>query len=75
VRDEEILDITQDADGPGNLCRQFIDKVLERGAHDNTTIISVFLTGIKKRRVGTLKKIVFSLFNLLVGIGKVFKKK
>jgi protein phosphatase len=74
VRDEEILDITQDADGPGNLCRQFIDKVLERGAHDNTTIISVFLTGIKKRRVGTLKKIVFSLFNLLVGIGKVFKK-
>jgi len=74
VSDEEILDITQDADGPDNLCRQFIDNVLERGAHDNTTIISVFLTGIKKRRVGTLKKIVFSLFNLLVGIGKVFKK-
>ena len=74
VSDEEILDITQDADGPDNLCRQFIDNVLGRGAHDNTTIISVFLTGIKKRRVGTLKKIVFSLFNLLVGIGKVFKK-
>jgi len=74
VNDEEILDMTQDADGPDNLCRQFIDKVLERGAHDNTTIISVFLTDIKKRRAGTVKKIISFLFDLLVGMGKVFKK-
>ncbi len=74
VSDEEILEMTQDADGPEDLCRQFIDKVLKRGAHDNTTIISVFLTDIKKRRAGPMKKIVFFLSDLLVGIGKVFKK-
>jgi len=52
VSDEEIGDMAQGVDGPEDLCRQFIDKVLQRGAHDNTTIISVFLTDIKKRRSG-----------------------
>jgi serine/threonine protein phosphatase PrpC len=52
VNDEEIGDMAQGVDGPEDLCHQLVDKVLQRGAHDNTTIISVFLTDIKKRRTG-----------------------
>ena len=74
LSDEEILEMAQDADDPGNLCRAFIDKVLKRGAHDNTTIITLFLSDIKSRRHGPLKKIAFFLSDILVGIQKSFKK-
>jgi len=74
VNDEEILDMTLDVDGPEDLCRDLVDKVLKRGAHDNTTIISVFLKDIKKRREGILKKIGYLISDLLVGVTKAFRK-
>ena len=74
VSDEEILDITLDADGPEDLCRDLIDKVLNRGAHDNTTIISVFLKDVKKRREGIVKKIGYLISDLQVGMTKAFRK-
>lgn len=74
INDEEILEMAQDADEPGNLCRAFIDKVLKRGAHDNTTIITLFLSDIKSRRSGPLRKIGFFLSDILVGIQKSIKK-
>ncbi|MBW1803064.1 MAG: Stp1/IreP family PP2C-type Ser/Thr phosphatase, partial [Deltaproteobacteria bacterium] len=43
VNDDEILEMTLQENQPENLCQQFIDRVLKRGAHDNTTIISVFI--------------------------------
>lgn len=54
VSDREILEMTQDDDDPGKLCSRFTEKVLKRGAHDNTTVVSVFLKGIKKRTRGPL---------------------
>ena len=74
VSDEEILEIAQNADEPGNLCRAYIDKVLKRGAHDNTTIITLFLSDIKSRRRGPLKKMGFIMSDILVGIQRSFKK-
>jgi protein phosphatase len=74
ISDEEILEMAQDADEPANLCRAYIDTVLKRGAHDNTTIITLFLSDIKNRRGDPLKKIGFLASDILVGIQKSFKK-
>ena len=57
VSDEEILEMTERANDPEGLCRDFIRTVLDRGAHDNTTIVSVFISELKKPRRGLLKKI------------------
>ena len=72
VNDEEIFEMTRGEDDPENLCRQFVDTVLQRGAHDNTTVISVFLTEVAKRREGSKMGLVFG--NLAAGIQKVIKK-
>ena len=72
VNDEEIFEMTQGEDDPENLCRQFVDTVLQRGAHDNTTVISVFLTEVAKRGEGSKMGLVFG--NLAAGIQKVIKK-
>ena len=72
VNDEEILEMTQAADDPDNLCKQFIDTVLNRGAHDNTTVISVFLTDVEKRKQGSKIGLVFG--DLAAGVHRVIKK-
>ena len=56
VSDEEILKMTEMANDPEGLCRDFIRTVLDRGAHDNTTVVSVFLSDLKKPKRGILKK-------------------
>ena len=72
VNDEEILEMTRAADDPDNLCKQFIDTVLNRGAHDNTTVISVFLTDVEKRKQGSKIGLVFG--DLAAGVHRVIKK-
>jgi len=72
VNDEEILEMTQAEDDPENLCRQFVDTVLNRGAHDNTTVISVFLTEVEKRGEGSKIGLVFG--DLAAGVQKIIKK-
>jgi len=72
VNDEEILEMTRGEDDPENLCRQFVDTVLSRGAHDNTTVISVFLTEVEKRKKGSRIGLVFG--DLAAGVQKVIKK-
>jgi protein phosphatase len=56
VSEREILEETQDEDNPERLCNQFIEKALKRGGHDNTTVVSVFLTDEKGQTPGLLKK-------------------
>lgn len=74
ISDEEVLEMTQDEDEPEDLCRKFIDKVLKRGAHDNTTVISVFLSDMKKPREGIIRKIGLLFADLLIGTQKIIKK-
>jgi serine/threonine protein phosphatase PrpC len=74
VRDEEILTMVNNEKAPENLCRKFIDKVLKRGAHDNTTIISVFIMDMEKSGEGLMKKIGQLFADLFIGFHKTIKK-
>jgi protein phosphatase len=74
VSDREILEMTQGVDDPENLCNQFVEKVLKRGAHDNTTVVSVFLTDMKKKTISPLGRIGLPLAERLANIRKVIKK-
>lgn len=74
VSDREILEMTQDEDEPESLCRKFIGKALKRGAHDNTTVVSVFLANMKNPGGGALRRAGISLFDGLANIQKVIKK-
>jgi protein phosphatase len=74
VSDREILEMTQDVEDPENLCNQFLEKVLKRGAHDNTTVVSVFLTDMKKKTVNPLSRIGLPLAEGIGNIQKVIKK-
>ena len=65
VEDEEILEITNNEDDPDKLCHKFLDTVLKRGAHDNTTVVSVYLTDMKRPRTGSLRKIGLFLSGLV----------
>jgi serine/threonine protein phosphatase PrpC len=56
VSEREILDGTRNEDNPKRLCSQFISKALKRGGHDNTTVVSVFLTDQKGESPGMLQR-------------------
>jgi protein phosphatase len=74
VSEEEILKLAKDEDNPGILCRRLVGRALDRGAHDNTTIVSVFISGVEKRKDGKIRNIGLSLADLLINIQKVIKK-
>ncbi|MBN1907630.1 MAG: serine/threonine-protein phosphatase [Deltaproteobacteria bacterium] len=74
VNDEEIRKMMEDANDPEELCRDFIRTVLDRGAHDNTTIVSVFISDLMKSRPGLSGRISCILSDITVGVHKVGKK-
>ena len=74
VNDDEIYELIEDNDDPEVLCGEFVKTVLERGAHDNTTIISVFLSDLKKPHSGTFKKLGYFLSDIILEIRKIIKK-
>jgi serine/threonine protein phosphatase PrpC len=74
VSDREILEMTQNVEDPENLCNQFVEKVLRRGAHDNTTVVSVFLSDMKKKAGNPLSRIGLPLAGGIGNIQKVIKK-
>jgi serine/threonine protein phosphatase PrpC len=73
VSDDEIFEMTQKNKDPSNLCRKLVDTVLQRGAHDNATIVSVFLSGIKTGRGGPINKMGSLLADFVTGIRKVIR--
>jgi PPM family protein phosphatase len=74
LSDEEIREMTENSDEPEELCRDFIRTVLNRGAHDNATIVSVFLSDIVKVRHSLMDRISYLLSDISVGVHKVGKK-
>jgi PPM family protein phosphatase len=74
VSDEELLAMTLKEADPAVLSRNLIDVVLSRGAHDNTTIISVFLTDIIRPRSGLLKRFGFFMEDIIISAQKTIKK-
>jgi serine/threonine protein phosphatase PrpC len=73
VSDDEIFEMTQKNKDPSNLCRKLVDTVLQRGAHDNATIVSVFLSGIKTGRGGLISKMGSLLADFVTGIRKAIR--
>lgn len=74
VSDEEILEMTQNEDDPGKLCRHLLEKALQRGGHDNTTVVSVFLTDVKKDQIKADSRVGLLLAHLLWGLQKTIRK-
>lgn len=74
VEDEEILQMIQQEESPAILCRNCVDEALKRGGHDNTTVVSVFLSGISAPHQGPVQKIGIFLANGLTGIHKTFRR-
>jgi protein phosphatase len=74
VSDEEILHIASAGDDPEAICRHFVETVLRRGAHDNTTVITVFISGMSRAKEPALKKIAFLFADLIIGVQKLIKK-
>ncbi|MBN1106953.1 MAG: Stp1/IreP family PP2C-type Ser/Thr phosphatase [Deltaproteobacteria bacterium] len=74
VSDAELLEMSEGDEDPDHLCHSLLDKVLKRGAHDNTTIISVFIQGLEKPRDGMMRRIGLPLADLVVSIQKLLKK-
>ena len=74
VTEEEILHMVEIQDDPGTLCRDFVDIALNRGGHDNTTVISVYVEGVEKQNSGPLKRIGTIIADILTTIQKITKK-
>ncbi len=74
VSDEEILAMAESQDNPEALCKDFISIALKRGGHDNTTVVTVHLSGIDRQNAGPVKKIGALLVDLLTGAHKIIKK-
>lgn len=74
VNDEEILKMTKEEENPDTLCRQFVEKALKRGGHDNTTVVTVFISDLKKSSDGIFRKIGIVMADLLLGVQKIIKK-
>lgn len=74
VTDQEILEMAQNEHDPEGLGHKLVEKVLKRGAHDNTTVVSVFLTDMKKAKEGPIRKIGLILADLLTSIQKIIRK-
>jgi protein phosphatase len=57
LSDDEILQMVEEEGNPEVLCINLIDMALQRGGHDNTTVVSVYLSDIKRQKSGLLRKI------------------
>lgn len=74
VNDEEILQMIQAEENPEVLCRNCVDEALKRGGHDNTTVISVFLSGINPPKYGPLKRLGIFFADTITGVHKTCRK-
>jgi serine/threonine protein phosphatase PrpC len=73
VSDDEILEMTQKHNDPSNLCRKLVDMALKRGAHDNATIVSVYLSGIANGTGGPINKIGSVFADFMTGLRKILR--
>ena len=74
VNDEEILQMIQTEESPEILCRNCVDEALKRGGHDNTTVVSVFLSGISPPRHGPLRRLGILFADAITGVHKTCRK-
>ena len=73
ISDDEILEMTKKHNDPSNLCRKLIDMALKRGAHDNATIVSVYLSGLANGAGGPINKIGSVFADFVAGLRKILR--
>jgi PPM family protein phosphatase len=74
ANDEEIRRFAEDEQDPALLCKNLIDLALDRGGHDNTTVVSVFVEDKESRaREGIWVKAGGVLADLLDVLRKIRK--
>jgi serine/threonine protein phosphatase PrpC len=73
VNDDELLVIAEEEDNPESLCRKLLDTVLRRGAHDNTTIISIFLSDLERSKNAKPGKIGQFFADSIINLQKMVK--
>jgi protein phosphatase len=74
VKEKEILDVAQKSDNPEKICRRLVDMALQRGAPDNTTVLSIFLKDVEKPRPKPLRKAGLFLGDLLTRAQKMARR-
>ena len=74
VNDREILEMTEQENDPEILCRQFVEKALQRGGHDNTTVVSLNVTDVVMPKGRLLKKGGHFLADFFLSIQEKLKK-
>jgi len=74
VNDEELLQMIQAEENPEVLCRNCVDEALKRGGHDNTTVVSVFLSGINPPKYGPMKRLGIFFADTITGVQKTCRK-
>jgi len=74
VADEEILKAALKEPDPQRLNRRLIDLALERGAHDNTTVVAVFLDQVEKKRRSALGRVGWLAADALSGMNRIKRK-
>lgn len=73
--DKEILRVVQENEDPEPLCRTLVDVALQRGGHDNTTVVCVFLEDEEHRVAeGLFTSLGGVLADLFAVLGRVWKK-
>jgi serine/threonine protein phosphatase PrpC len=74
VSEEEILEVTREADHPEKTCRRLVDIALQRGAPDNTTVVAVFVQGDEETTAQPLKKAKLLLSRAIGALQKIAGK-
>jgi protein phosphatase len=72
--DEEILKIALKDSDPQRVNRRLIDLALERGAHDNTTVVTVFLDQVEKKRGTSFVKLGGMVADALTGVNRIKRR-
>ena len=72
--DDEILKLALTESDPQRLSRRLIDLALKRGAHDNTTVVSVFLDQVEKKRATSFGKVGGLVADALTAMNRIKRK-
>jgi protein phosphatase len=72
--DEEILQVALREPDSQELPRRLIDLALERGAHDNTTVVTVFLEQVERKRGSSLGRLGGLMADALAGVERIRRR-
>jgi len=72
--DEEILKVALKEPDPQRLTRRLIDLALERGAHDNTTVVTVLLDQVEKKKETSFGRLGGLMADALTGVDRIKRR-